>query len=766
MPTPITARQHLRPAALALLAGTALALSALPSLAQPTPLPAPAAPAPAPVPPATPPAAVPPAAVPAAAKPAQPNQPAPAEPTADQLIPIRKITLYRSGVGYFERSGQLTGNSDLQLRFKTEQINDILKSMILLDLSGGRIESVSYGSKEPLGKRLASFGINIAANPGIPELLSQLRGALIKITVAGEPISGTILGVEERLAAAPKDKDPVRVPHVNLVTESGIRSIAIPDIGTFEIQDKELAAELNKALAALAEYRADRTKTVELRFAGEGDRRVVVAYVHEMPVWKTSYRLVLPEPAASGQDADKLMFQGWAIVENTTDQDWAGVQLGLVSGRPVSFQMDLYEPLYSARPMIPVPTIPGVAPRIFALGVDQQQLAEADAAGRSDESMFSNVMQSQKSTNSPRPREMAVGSRAPAAAPAYASASSGDYEALRASAMSDYAARPAASGVSVGEVFQFQVNAPVSIERQKSAMIPIMSGQISGRRVSIFNAADGSQFPMRGVELTNDSGQPLLPGPISVFDGAAYAGDAQIGQIPKADKRFLAYALDLDVAVLTKADSAATITKLVINRGTIVQSIRDRLTTTYELANKDAARPRNLILEHPISPGFELVETIKPTEQAQDLYRFTLDLEPAKAKRFTVAQERVRAESMGITSLNLETLMQYRRDGKASEAVVKAFQDAATRQAAMAQTERTLAQLGSRIDEIAKDQSRIRENMGAIDRNSQLYASYVARLTRQETDLDQLREQRSTQQTQLDQQRQDLAQFLTTLSAQ
>ncbi|MBY0260939.1 MAG: hypothetical protein K2Q20_01245, partial [Phycisphaerales bacterium] len=351
------------------------------------------------------------------------------------------------------------------------------------------------------------------------------------------------------------------------------------------------------------------------------------------------------------------------------------------------------------------------------------------------------------------------------AAPAPAGyAGSGGYEALKASAMSDYAAKSAASGVSVGEVFQFQVDAPVSIERQKSAMIPIMSGPISGRRVSIFNSGDGSQFPMRGVELTNDSGQALLPGPISVFDGAAYAGDAQIGQIPKADKRFLAYALDLDVAVLTKPEASATITKVVINRGSIIQSIRDRITTTYEVANKDAARPRTLILEHPITPSYELVDTEKPTEQAQDLYRFTLQLEPAKAKRFTIAQERVRAESLGITSLNLETLMQYRKDGKASEAVVKAFQDAAARQAAIGATERAIAQTGARIDEIAKDQSRIRENMGAIDRNSQLYASYVARLTKQETDLDQLREQRNTQQTQLDQQRQDLAKFLNTLT--
>jgi hypothetical protein len=300
---------------------------------------------------------------------------------AEDGLPIRKITLYRSGVGYFERTGEVSNNAEVQLRFNTDQINDILKSMILLDLNGGKIESVQYGSKEPLAKRLASFGINIADNPAASEILQRLRGTPVKLTMPDGEFSGTIMNVETRPTVYPgSDKSGTVVhnlPWINLVTPSGVRSYNLANCLGFQILDAALAEELGKALGALAEYRADRTKTVDLRFTGMGTRRVAVGYVHEMPVWKTSYRLLLPELDSSGQTKGQLTIQGWAIVENTTDQDWNGVQLSLVSGRPVSFQMDLYEPLFSTRPWVSVPTIPGVSPRVFAGGMEVDHDADA-----------------------------------------------------------------------------------------------------------------------------------------------------------------------------------------------------------------------------------------------------------------------------------------------------------------------------------------------------------------------------------------------------
>lgn len=678
-------------------------------------------------------------------------------------LPISKITLYRSGVGYFERQGRIDGNAEVQLRFNTDQINDILKSMILLDLDGGRIDSVSYGSKEPLQKRLASFGINISDNPSAGEILQRLRGTPASLSTPSGEVAGTIMNVEQRPTVLPGTGNTpstvAQLPWINLVTSSGVRSVDLTTVTGFKILDAALAEELNKALGALAEYRADRSKTVDLRFSGGGDRRVVVGYVHEMPVWKTSYRLILPDvdPPADDPKKGQLVVQGWAIVENTTDQDWTNVRLGLVSGRPVSFQMDLYEPMFATRPMVPVPTVPGVSPRIYALGVDREELADKLATGRSVGGATSNVMQTEASAwRDAAPAPASAGVRFKSVADASISISADD--------LTKYSPAAAASGQSVGEIFQFEVNTPVSIERQRSAMIPIIAANCTGRRVSIFNLADASQFPMRGVEITNDTGLQFLPGPVSVLDSGTYAGDAQIGQIPKNDKRLLAYSLDLDVPVLTTPEYESSITKITLSDGMVRQQMKDRRKTTYEFANKDTTRGRTLVLEHAIYPGFELVDTEKPGEQSQDLYRFTLAIEPNKAKKFTVTQEQVRAESITVVSFDMPTVVSYHKAGKMSDRVLEAFRAVSVRRNEIAKVDREIAQFNQTVREIGEEQGRIRENMQRIDRNSQLYQRYMTKLTDQETQLEDLRTKRDDAQRRVDQLKSELSEFIRTLN--
>lgn len=687
-----------------------------------------------------------------------------AKAASDEQVPIRRITLYRSGVGYFERGGTIDGNAEIQLRFNTDQINDILKSMVLLDLDGGRIESVSYGSKEPLERRLASFGVNIASDPSVPDLLGQLRGAQVKVLVAGDQITGTVLGVENRLTPPSKDVPAVKMPHVNLVTPNGLRSIAISDITSFEILDKELASELTKALATLAEYRADRTKTVDLRFAGNGARRVVVGYVNETPVWKTSYRLVLPEKDAPASEGNKgtVVMQGWAIVENTTDQDWNNVHLSLVSGRPVSFQMDLYEPLYTFRPTIPVPTIPGVLPRQYAGGMDLdfEEKAKDEARRGAAKAGVPMLM----------PAPAAPAAAEPPARESAAMGRSGGYTAwsrakVSADDLANYAAQAQAAGTEVGEVFQYEVQSPVSIERQRSAMIPILSANITGRRVSIYSLNDDRPNPMRGVELVNESDLQLLPGPIAVFDGGAYAGDAQIGHVAKGDKRLLAYSVDLDVDVITKPQATSTVTNIKIVDGMLVQTIANTSSVSYAFANKDAKRGRTVIIEQPRMEGWSLAQPNKPLEETQDLYRFELPVDAGKTATMTVVQERTERQSVGVTSIDLPTLVSYHKNGKLSDAVLAAVRDVAKRQGEINAAERGIAEIDRQKSEIDAEQARIRENMSKIDRASQLYTRYMTKLSDQENTLETLRDQRKSASANLEQLRTDLNNYLRTLNA-
>ncbi|MBL8761270.1 MAG: hypothetical protein JNL50_08215 [Phycisphaerae bacterium] len=658
-------------------------------------------------------------------------------------LAIRRIVMYRSGVGSFERRGSVENDADVQLRFKTDQINDILKSMVVLDLSGGQIAGVSYGSKEPLDRRLASFGIDISDNPSMTELLGQLRGSKVSVTTADGAVNGTILGVETRAEAQGESKEPIKVAYLNLVTDKGIRSVSLKTATNVTLDDKDLNEELTKALSTLAEYRADRTKTVDIHLRGQGQRNVVVSYVQEMPVWKTSYRLVLPD---MGQEKKpRVVMQGWAIVENTTDEDWNNVSLSLVSGRPVSFRMDLYEPLYMGRPEVAVPTIPGVMPRIYATGmggesrflnttagVPQYDLdgamedAAESGAERKDKGIRNRSAGRPGAPGEPPPSSMALGKMALAE------------RAVTAADMAGYSAAAMAQGQESGEVFQYELTSPVTIERQRSAMLPIISGDIEGRRVSIYNRGDNPTNPMRGVEIKNTTKLQFLPGPISVFDGAAYAGDAQIGHIAPGDRRLLAYAVDLDVVASLEESSSTDIRKLRIVDGLLEQTSTTRTTVKYTFTNKDTARERTVVVEQARMMGWTLVEPQKPSDQTEALHRFDVPIAAGGSAPLSITSEITQGQHLQLLSYDLNTLLQFSKSGKASEKVVEAFREAAKRQGAIHEVERTIAKLDAERNELTQDQARIRENMTRIDQTSQLYRKYMQKLTDQEERMDKL----------------------------
>ncbi len=653
----------------------------------------------------------------------------------DERLPITNITLYRSGVGYFAHQGLVEGNANITLRFKSEQINDILKSLVLLDMGGGRIEAVSYSSKEPLEKRLASFAVNIADNPDLATLLSRLRGAPVALQTMDGRVAGVVLGVEYREKALGDQK--TRAPFVNLVTDGGVRSVDLGTSSSMEILDEQLAQELNKALMALAEHRADTSKSVALRFSGEGTRRVAVAYVHEMPMWKTSYRLILPEESTGGLPT----LQGWAIVENTTDEDWVDVTLSLVAGQPVGFTMDLYEPLFVPRPEVPVPVLAGLLPRIYEGGV-------AD---------FSDV----PGLEGRRTLRGRVDAKVRDAAPEQAA---GAMLGISSDDMFQYAAQAQASAGEIGEVFQYTLDAPVTIERQQSAMLPILTSAIDGRRVSIYNRRHLADHPMRGVELTNSSGLQLMPGPVSVFDGSAYAGDAQIGYVSAGDKRLLSYAVDLDVVVQNEDVATSVVDSIRIVRGSLIQEVVRTAGTVYTLTNNDRKRARTVLIEHEKMPGWELVRPSEASETTDSLYRFEVELGAGETGRFEVSFRRVERQTMAIGTYSLDQLIVYQREGRISEQVVEAIREAMALDAQVKEVEHRIQRMEQERETIARDQSRIRQNMSGIDRTSQLYRRYIEKLNAQETRLESLEKALADARTELERKRRAYQDYLSRLN--
>src|SRR5580698_8919501 len=294
-------------------------------------------------------------------------------------LPIAQVVLFSSGVGYFQREGVVEGNTRVDLSFPVQDINDLLKSMVVRDLDGGLISTVNYDSNAPVDKTLKSYAINLNGNPSFAGILNQARGEKVEVvlqqTNATQPgtLTGTVVGLEQQKQAV--GKDTVDVELLNLWCADGMRSVKLADVQRVRFLNPVIESEFKKALETMALSHDTQKKAVSINCAGEGKRNIKVGYVVENPIWKTSYRLVLDKDRK-----EKPFLQGWAIVENPTDEDWKDVRMALVSGRPISFQMNLYEPLYVSRPVVEPELFASLRPVAYSGGLEQRKAVAMNEA--------------------------------------------------------------------------------------------------------------------------------------------------------------------------------------------------------------------------------------------------------------------------------------------------------------------------------------------------------------------------------------------------
>ncbi|MGE5099545.1 MAG: hypothetical protein ACM3SX_06125 [Deltaproteobacteria bacterium] len=668
---------------------------------------------------------------------AQTSRPAPA--TTD--VPVTKVVLFSSGVGYFEHAGSVRGNSATELRFKTSQINDILKSIVLQDQDGGRVGSISYPSQDPLAKTLRSFQVDITQNPSLAQLLNQLRGARVTLQSQAERLSGTILGVETRKKSGEKG-EPVDVSVLNLLTGATLRAVELQSINNLTLDDPQLQEELTRALAALVQARDQDKKPVTINFNGTGERHVRIGYVVETPVWKTSYRLILDDKGKFGK------LQGWAIVENQTESDWNGVSLALVSGRPISFMMDLYQPLYATRPTVVPELFAGLRPQVYegATSTDTARVAmKAGVAGANA-------------------RRIGYG---PDGRPMASQLSEVVTTANMTVANLDAAAsvQSVASTEKLGTLFQYTV-ADVTLARQKSAMLPIITDSVEAERLSIYNASVLRSNPLNGVLLKNTTGKHLLQGPLTVLDKGGYAGDARIDNVPPGQQRLLSYGIDLDMVVdNTKNTQSGSLLTAKINKGVLVVSRKLVASQEYAADNK-TTKDKILVVEHPARYGWKLVDTQQPFETTPSVYRFKGSAVAGKVTVLTVKEEMVQNETIMLASAGIDQLAFYNRTGAGEipkdvrDALAKAIQLKQT----MVDVERDINMRNQRVAEITGEQNRIRENMKTVAQSTQYYDRLLAKLNEQESSIESLQKERDTLMARRDSLRRELEEYLNGLT--
>ncbi len=672
-------------------------------------------------------------------------------------LPIGQVVLFSSGVGYFQREGTIDGDARVDLSFPTQDINDLIKSMVLRDLNGGHVSAVSYDSNAPVEKTLQSFAVNLSANPTFGQVLNQARGEKVEVVLqqanAAQPgtMTGAIMGVEQKQEKA--DKAVVNVEQLNLWCADGMRSVKLADVQRVRFLNPVMDNEVRKALETLTLSHDTQKKAVSLNFVGEGKREVRVGYVIENPIWKTSYRLVLGK-----EKEDKPFLQGWAVVENATDEDWKDVRMALVSGRPISFQMDLYTPLYVPRPTVVPELFASLRPVTYNddLKKTKGDIAFDAPAAAPAPGGFGGAPQMNRNGLLRNHEEAATDA-----------AQRVTQQLAERMNLGDSGVSTMATATKLGDFFQYAIDKPVSLPRQKSALLPIVNKDVQGERVSIYNERTQAKFPLLGLKFKNTSGLHLMQGPITVFEGSNYAGDARILDVEPNEERLLSYAVDLGTEVnpVPSSDNGR-LTTVKVNKGILYSQTKLRETKTYTVVNRNDAE-RLVLLEHPVRNDFHLTDdTAKPAETASDVYRFEVKVPAGKTATQAVTEERVINEQVQLTNSNDDQIRFFTNSAVVSPKVKDGLKQALDLRGALNKTQREIAEQELQLKTITDDQARLRANLKEMPPTAAAYKRYLDKFDAQETQIEKYQADIKKMQETAHQQQKEFEDFLNNFSAE
>ena len=633
---------------------------------------------------------------------------------------------------YIERRGIVSGNAEVNLPFKQSQVDDVLKSMVVLDLGQGKIGAVSYNSSAPASARTAEIPFSVDAESGgengggISVVLSQMQGAKVAVATFKASAVGSILTVEKRVVPAEKDKPSATAHFLVIASDAGeISSFDLAEVRSVKLLDEGTKRDLNEFASATASTRRRDAKTITVTSDGTGQREMVVGYTIAAPIWKTTYRVVLDQEG-------KPFFQGWAIVDNVSDEDWQNVQLSLVSGSPVSFIQNLQKPLYRYRPIIPIPDDLNLDPQIYDAEVGSGSGFGSGNAGGvgSGSGAGSGVSQTVDVT---------------AAQNNYMSVQTTISNAL---INEQGGEQTAATGNELGDLFEYRIQNPVTVLRNRSALIPIVQTKMDGERVSIYNESVRAERPMGGMMLTNTTPLTFEGGSLTVLDRDAYAGEALMERLKPKEQRLISFALDLGTRVSAESTGDSRPAQMIkVVNGTFQVHYFKIEKKVYRLTNQ-TDREKIVYVEHPVRKDWGLSdETAKPEITTNRYFRFRVVLKPFETVELPVAERQGLMDSYSLMSLTGDQLKLF---------VSRRYIDDATRlrlerlielrsQLYMIGTK--LEAFDSEVERIEADQKRFRENIEALTKTPEaksLIARYIAKANEQESRLEQMEKDRQT----------------------
>ena len=656
-----------------------------------------------------------------------------AEPPAQ--LPVSRVALYKNGVGFFEHAGRVTGDQSVNIDFTTSQLDDVLQSLTAIDLNGGRIAGADYNSTQPLEQQLKALPLALDQNPSALDFYNAIRGARIEVRSGGVTITGRLLNIEEVTTPASNNQPASERRQVTVVGESGdVRTVELTPATEVHLLDAELHQDVTRYLELLASTRNQGLRHLTLKDNGTGTRDLRVSYISEVPVWKSTYRIIFTDRKAVNGSAtaytpQSAMLQGWSVVDNTTGADWINVQLSLIAGAPQSFIQPLSQPIYSQRPHIAIAQEAQLAPQTHQSG-EMVQRAKA-TGGTTENTLYTSL-----------PLSLNGGPRDPTAfqylMPGATAGSSGIYGGTGQTNLnqnyvegvpidninalgSGQAFAQAASASFAGDAqtakfddyFAYNLTEPVTIHKNESALVPIMQTHIDAERVTLWSRQQ--PVPLRALWVTNTSKLTLDRGSFSIIEDGNFGGEGLLEPIHPDEKRLLSYAVDQAVRVtLDPQSNTSRVTSVSASRGIVVLHNSQIAETTYVVRNA-ADESRIVVVEHPIRTGYTLAPDVLPAETTPSVDRFRVVTKPNETVRLHVTETEPGETRYQLSNSNdsqLTFILKQTGDNTAFEAALQPIFEA-RRHVADMQTE--LDKVDEHINTLHSDEERQRANVTALE---------------------------------------------------
>ncbi len=691
-----------------------------------------------------------------------------ASQTPAEKLPVRRVVLYKNGVGYFEHTGQVRGNQDLKIDFTSSQLNDVLKSLTVLDLQGGKITGVGYNSLAPIAEQLKSLRLPLEQSTTLADFFSALRGARVQVRNGAVLVSGRLLNVEEKIIKKGKDQDnaeqaTVKSLEISLITDAGeVRTFALTPALGVRVEDRDLNEEITRYLGLISSARDQDLRRMTISTAGAGDRNVFVSYISEVPVWKSTYRILLP----TKPDAKPLL-QGWAIVDNTVGEDWKDVDLSLVAGAPQSFIQDLSRPYYTRRPVVELPEAALLTPQTHegTMAEESKPAPPPPSAEKVQNLPLNGRSIDRLARLSPgvlggvaaKPGRLesngaGFGAAPPASAPV-SLAEAAEQEGVSANAQD------------LGDLFEYNLKEKITIFKNHSALVPIINSHIDAEKVTLWSRS--SPQALRALWIKNTSGLTLDSGTFNIIDNNAFAGEGLIDPLKPQERRLLSYAVDQGVRVEhTNRLENRPVTHIQITHGVMIQRQEQRDHQVYTIRNSDS-EARDVVIEHPVRQGWKLPADLKPEETSASFYRFRIPVKPNETATLKLDEVKPLETRYALSNLTDTQVTVWSSENLIKPATLQALQKIIQQKNEIAGIEREIQTRKTQISSIDQDQQRLRENMKALKGSPEekaLLQRYTKELNDQEDKLQTVRAEIASREQQRDKSREQLDKMMQELT--